>query len=273
MSHKNRPHRPVYDKPAKEHEAEKPDNQSSNCCRDTIVELRAIKEFLRRFVGNKEGYDEAENIKDGKKRKLDIATFGVVFAYTLLTFGLFVLGFCQLREAQKQTIESNRAWLYPKDFKIDIPEDGSPITIRGVNKNVGKDPAMNVLFSQIMDSGFLLKEGSDSRFFQIPHDDTCVGYETWPDKSKPDPKAPPNGSTVFPDQELSFDRFVPQEQSLTLTNNAAIDSGQYIFYFRTCVAYRTFDAPHKSAFCFYLIYDPFRKERETYHCADGNEAN
>jgi hypothetical protein len=128
-----------------------------------------------------------------------------------------------------------------------------------LTKNVGREPALKVTFSDGLKSGFMPRI---SDLPQLPIVDVCHK-----DASK-------FGSVIFPGQSYSYERIIyPDKPSPDVTEmiKAVID-GTMVFYFQDCAVYTTFDEVHRSPFCFYLT-RTIAGKLMTYHCPKGNDAD
>ena len=197
----------------------------------------------------------------------------------ILLIGVFInfnLWFAQLRSnatSQENLVASNRAWLYPENFHIAVADQGGQIilTVNGDNQNVGHSPALYVLFSNRAEYGVIPINSPDPKNFDIPNDDLCASIRSWIASQS----EPPFSATVFPNEKLSYERsnMVPPMLADPEQDMTALQTGGLIYFWRDCVAYKTFGQINTSAFCFYSMRDPVTQKLTTYHCAHGNEAN
>ena len=192
---------------------------------------------------------------------------------SVCTIGLFCEGGYQAYLTRRALIAGARAWLYPENFEITILDQQSGISIKGDTKNVGKEPATGVLFSQ-MQYGFVPITNIDPKTFAIPQTDECFGSGGWLEHSRRIPGGPSIQALIFPDQTLSYERLsIFNGNAAAGFNISAVMNGSMIFYIRDCVSYTTFNENHTTAFCFFLYRRMTDGKLVTYHCPDGNDAN
>ena len=78
------------------------------------------------------------------------------------------------------------------------------------------------------------------------------------------------GNTIFPGQSYPYERII---SNVPRGSMELVRSGDAIFYFRDCAAYRTFGEEHTSSFCFYLNRNIATGEMAVVHCPRGNDAD
>jgi len=118
---------------------QQPSDQSSELTADRDIS-DAINAFGKKYETAQEGRPEhdREILKWTKG-----AGIGVCF-YTLLTFALTTLAFCQLQETKHSLVADTRAWVGPYEVSIDAFGPQSKTTNLVLKyKNAGKEPALN----------------------------------------------------------------------------------------------------------------------------------
>jgi hypothetical protein len=158
-------------------------------------------------------------------------------------------------------VSANRAWLAPENFSFSDFSPNRNIKISMVSDNVGKEPALNPIFSN-MDFGFVypknMKMLAAPGELQIPEKDMCATVQTSP------------GNVIFPGEKYSYERYITGLDPAKVTD---VDEGRAVFYYRDCVKYKTFGREHKTSFCFYVYPNLMNQSLETVHCPIGNEAD
>lgn len=230
-------------------------------CHDLVVAINALNK----------NYEAAQSERANHDRKTlfwgRIAGIGVGL-YTLLTFGLLVINFWQLREVQNGAAQTQiavtaatnsasaatrqanaaerdqRAWLSPELMELLAPiAVGSRIQLRIIYENSGKTPAFG--FSHGEDGGALLvPDGfSDWDHIEIPENTTCRGILPLD-----------TGPVIYPSvhfgNDLEYDA-TPKKDIAIVVNQ--IIAGRRILWMNGCFKYITLGKPHYSQFCYFLL--------------------
>lgn len=269
MASRGNRRRPVYGQPKSANKAAAAADRPADDDKRIGNAIRKLEEAINIFHKHLKTSDEREESRYPLKRKLEILTFVVIAGYTLLTLALFIVSVYQAYVAHETMISDGRAWLYPENFAFQQIIAGSgdiDFNVVGDSENVGKEPAMGVLFNH-PDAGLIKVSGTNPEYFNIPTSDMCEGSSNWGSHTQA-------AGTVFPDEKWSYERTVEiSELPAPQADVANIMAGTEIIYLRDCAAYETYNHVHTSAFCFYDMFDMVTKMMKTFHCPLGNEAD
>lgn len=146
------------------------------------------------------------------------------------------------KDAEKATVEANRAWIAPRGLYIDYEHS----TKKGVDliveyENIGKEPALNLTFNQYIDDFTGGAPASNNQTAPaIKANKTCID----PIKGHP---------PSFPMRQGGNEgMMLTMNDGNFLKNFPAMLAGNRTLYFEGCFSYVTFLATHRSAFCYYL---------------------
>jgi hypothetical protein len=198
-------------------------------------------------------------------KKLGEPSIIAVLLVLIATGGLLWATSSLVTEAKRSSEEATRAWISPTAASLmSKTESGKPINIGLAYNNVGRAPATDINMryalyvfpNEAVDSGKAMAT--------IAEKDPCEGVE------------PVNGAAaVYPG---------PTGARLILALTPTDQNGQHIQLYDTymsgnhtlaahfCIAYHTFGATHKSAFCYF--YRPDRAAGMAFNqCSQGHHAD
>jgi hypothetical protein len=188
-------------------------------------------------------------------------------AYTCYTRQLVIDGETSSAEQGRLTRETlvaaNRAWLSPTAAEFIVPlESGPNIDLHVIYENTGKFPALG--FNHAEKAGMLkIPAGfTDWDHIDVGANRTCDGLTPLD-----------TGPTIYASVHFAGDL----EYSTTMTPELynEVLGGIRVLWLNACFAYRTFDTPHQSAFCYFLLPDAGipRSKWRFKSCPTGNCAN
>ena len=171
--------------------------------------------------------------------------FGLLF-YSVITFGLFIVGICQTKISQQTMVAANRAWLAPTvvEFLNPIEDPDGPVIIVRY-QNIGRYPALDVK-SGMGPVAVPFDQGTNPR--EYPKS------QMWPsiDKTIRDgcnANQPLVGAAdVFPSTTKESNLIAGMKDQI---DKSLVQSGAQIILVTGCLTYRTFNEIHRTGFCQY----------------------
>jgi hypothetical protein len=218
----------------------------------TIAWPAAVRNFFWRVVAGLKAIDGLITA---------IATVAVAFATVFLYYATR-----DLVEDAKHAFEiANRAWVAPISIGLaSTLEKGKPISIGLRYENVGKVPAIDLHehYAIFSPPDTAMDDGSAMAF--VDKNDVCDGVEPWKDAQVLYPGA--GGTTLT----LSLKPIDPKTgKGVPLYDDFM--SGNHSVIVQFCIAYKTLEATHKSAFCYF--YRPnIATSTDLARCDKGNHA-
>jgi hypothetical protein len=235
--------------------AERQDGQHQENAAKTAAEIKAINDAYKARCDKSERHDHI-------KRAIDIATVVLLIGTVIFTGLSWCVFRNQLRVAERSYITLNnsyvsasRAWIAPINLTLDRPvKEKEQISFTLTYLSLGQQPALNL--SHKSKSSWVDPLAENIGW------DTLKGGEN---KVCDEIKSVDGMPTTYPSPNALGDT------SLTpFKADAALVSGTNVLIVQGCFLYRTFDAIHHSAYCYYLHPAPYWKFGV---CADGNDAN
>ena len=182
------------------------------------------------------------------------------------TLVLATIGYFGLQDAHETFETGSRAWIAPIAVGLNSkPEKGKPVSFGVLYDNVGKIPATDIneyyQLHVINNSSFQTDNLADT----LNKTDFCKGIE------------PKQGADIlYPNAGKTQSLISIQPTDLkTGEPNPFYDnfiSGNYTLIVQMCIAYKTLNKSHHSAFCYF--YKPGLSDDNNFnHCNAGNKAD
>ncbi|MGA7711595.1 MAG: hypothetical protein WCA81_06820 [Rhizomicrobium sp.] len=235
----------------------------SELCRqwheDNIAAIDAVADEL--------ATDRRKNDANERKRALREKVTIALLVGTVVAAGVGDWIFYRTMDDSKSIfISGSRAWISPISIGLAAPiEKGKPLSIGLQYENVGRLPAFDLREHYTLESAPDAKMEDGSAMATIGKADICAGVEPFKDAEVAYPNSggarltisvkPVDSKTGRP-VEL-YDSFL---------------SGNHTLIVQFCIAYKTLETTHKSAFCYF--YRPgYTVGIDFNRCDKGNHAN
>jgi len=205
----------------------------------------------------------AKNTSSGSPSSIPSSTKGVLEHITkwvplLVGLAALIVNIIGLHNSRMATIESNRAWLHQENIKFYIDPASNTIKISGDTLNVGKEPAKDVEFSDLI---YVFTVNYSPNFlhdiYQAEKENVCNHSTAH------------YGESVFPGQQLRYDRYL----NVTPTEISDILTNQKILVVQDCASYVTYEQVHHTKFCYYYGYETLGADKSAVFCGGGNGAD
>lgn len=183
------------------------------------------------------------------KEKEPVAKFtGWVMAYTGLLAIVAALQLCTLERTDqtlhKTLVTANRAWLAPLEARLDGEiVDGETVKVKLSVINTGRGPAFDVIArGGLYTFSALDFEPKGLDFIDAAKEGCALEY--YPRRNRP-VYFPQNVYPIHADESAAF-------PGQPIRGDDALRNGEKVLTAHGCVAYRTFDNPRHSMFCYFF---------------------